>query len=179
MRFFVGCDLVEFKKYYRRAGLHDYYKSVGITDVIYGELGPTEERIIKEDSSHLIVWRDNGDIVGEAIWHEESIDRFRKNPEDKEVAEVLEKLLRGRREFVELHEVWLEKKYRGKGYGKMFFEFFEAFATKKGFDSIIYYTGNPAAMAICRRRGYKEECLKSSQKEKWHVFHLLLNHKKT
>jgi GNAT superfamily N-acetyltransferase len=178
MRFVVGCDLEEFKRYYRRAGLHNYYKAVGITDVVYGELGPTEERIIKEDPSHLIVWRDNGKIVGDAIWHEENIDDFRKNPEDKEVAGVLVKLLCGRREFVELHEVWLEEKCRGKGYGKMFFEFFETFAAKRSFDSVIYYTGNSAAMAICRKRGYKEEYLSFPQREKWHVFHLFLSHKK-
>jgi GNAT superfamily N-acetyltransferase len=178
MRFIVGCDFEEFKRYYRHAGLHNYYKAVGITDVVYGELGPTEERIIRKDPSHLIVWRENDKIVGDAIWHEESIDGFKKNPDDKEVAEALERLLGGGREFVELHEVWLEEKYRGKGYGKMFFEFFESFARKRGFDSVVYYTGNPAAMAICRKRGYKEDYLSFPKKEEWHVFHLSLSHNK-
>jgi GNAT superfamily N-acetyltransferase len=176
MRFVVGCDLEEFKRYYRSAALHNYFKAVGITDVVYGELGPTEERIIKKDPSHLIVWREDDKIVGDAIWHEESVDEFTKYPQDKEVAEVLERLLGGKREFVELHEVWLEEKYRGKGYGKMFFEFFEAFARKRGFASIVFYTGDPAAMAICRKRGYKEDCLSFPEKEKWHVFCLSLKH---
>jgi GNAT superfamily N-acetyltransferase len=174
VRFVVGCDLEEFKRYYRIAGLHDYYKAVGITDVIYGELGPIEERIIKKDPSHLIVWKENDKIVGDAIWHEESIDEFMKYPQDKEIAEALEKLLGDEREFVELHEAWLEKKYRGKGYGKMFFEFFEAFARKRGFALIVYFTGDTAAKAICRKRRYKEACLSFPEKEKWHVFCLSL-----
>jgi len=174
VRFVVGCDLEEFKRYYKTAGLHDYYKAVGITDVVYGELGAIEERIIKKGPSHLIVWRENDTIVGDAVWHEESIDEFTKYPQDKEVAEALEKLLGTEREFVELHEVLLEKKYRGKGYGKMFFEFFEAFAREKGFASVVYFTGDLAAMAICRKRGYKEACLSFQEKEKWHVFCLWL-----
>jgi len=72
MRFVVRCDFEEYKRYYRRAGLHDYFKAVGITDVVYGELGPTEERIIRKHPSHLIVRRENDEIVGDAIWHEES-----------------------------------------------------------------------------------------------------------
>jgi GNAT superfamily N-acetyltransferase len=174
VRFVVGCDLEEFKRYYRKAGHHEYYKAVGITDAIYGELGPTEERIIRRDPSHLIVWRENNEIVGDTIWHEECIDGFRKDPGDREVAEVLERLLGGKKEFIELHEVWLEKKCRGKGYGKKFFEFFENFAKKRGFDSIVYYTGNPAAIDICRKRGYKEDILSYPEKEKWHVFYLSL-----
>jgi len=174
MRFVVGCDLEEFKKYYRSAGMHDYFRAVGITDVTFGQLGPTEERIIKRDPSHLIVWRENNEIIGDTVWHEESIDGF-MDPGDKEVREALERLLGEKKEFVELHEVWLEEKHRGKGYGKKFFEFFENFAKKKGFDSIVYYTGNPAAIAICRKRGYKEDRLSFPEKEKWHVFHLSLN----
>ena len=177
VRFVVGCDLEEFKRYYRSAGLHDYYKAVGIADIVYGELGANEERIINRDPSHLIVWRENSKIVGDAVWHEESIDEFTKDPQEKEIAEALEKLLGKSREFVELHEVWLEKKYRGKGYGKMFFEFFEAFARKRGFASIVYFTGDSTAMAICRKRGYKEVCLSFPEKEKWHVFCLSLKQK--
>jgi GNAT superfamily N-acetyltransferase len=177
IRFVVGCDLEEFKRYYRTAGLHDYFREFGITDVVYGELGPTEERIIKRDPSHLIVWKEGDKIIGDTIWHEESISGFMKSPEDKEVADVLGKLLGERREFVELHEVWLEKEYRGKGYGKRFFDFFESFVRKRGFDSIVYYTGYPAAMAICRKRGYKEACLSFPRKEEWYVFCLSPNQK--
>jgi len=36
----------------------------------------------------------------------------------------------------------------------------------------VYYTDNPAAIAICRKRGYKEDLL---TKENWHVFHLSLS----
>jgi GNAT superfamily N-acetyltransferase len=172
MRFVVGCNLEEFKRYYRTLdGLHNYFKTLGITDARFGELGPTEEGIVKRNPSYLIVWRENDETIGHAIWHEASTDEF-GDPRDKEVREVLERLLGGKREFVELHEVWLKEKHRGKGYGKKFFELFEDFIRKRGDDSIVYYTGHPAAIAICRKRGYKEDFL---TKEKWYVFYLLLN----
>jgi len=174
MRFIVGCDLEEFKRYYRTLdGLHNYFKALGIADVRFGELGPTEEGIIKRDPSHLIVWRENNEIIGDAIWHEANIDEFRDG-EDKEVREVLERLLDGKSKFVELHEVWLKEQHRGKGYGKKFFEFFENFVRRKGYDSIVYYAGNPAAIAICRKRGYEEGFLEGL---KWHVFYLSLDQK--
>ena len=73
--------------------------------------------------------------------------------------------------IVELHEIWLRKKYRGKGYGSRFFEFFEGFIGKKGCDSIVYYADHPAAIAICRKREYKEGFL---EKERMQVFCLTL-----
>jgi GNAT superfamily N-acetyltransferase len=167
MKFVVGCDLERFKRYYRTLdNLHNYFRKLGITDVKFGELGPTEESIIKKDPSHLIVWRENKQIIGHAVWHETNIDEF-NDPADKEFREALERLLGKKRQFIELHEVWLKEEHREKGYGKRFFEFFENFLKKRGCNSIVYYTENPAAIVICRKRGYKEDCLK---KEKWHVF---------
>lgn len=173
MQIVVGCDFEEFKRYYRNSGIHDYLKAVAATDAIFGELGLVEEKHIKRDSSHLIVLREGNEIIGHAIWHEECIEGFRET-RDKEVREALEKLLRERKDFVELHEVWLEVKYRGKGYGSKFFEFFEDFIREKGYDSIVYFTGNPAAIAICRIRGYKEAILSYPETERWHVFYLSL-----
>ncbi len=171
MRFVVGCDLEEFKRYYRTLdSLHNYYRTLGLTDVRFGELGSTEEGHIKSDPSHLIVWRENSKIIGHAIWHEAHIDDFR-DPEDEEVREVLERFLGEKREFIELHEVWLKERHRGKGYGQKFFKFFEDFIRKKGYDSIVYYTDHPAAIAICRNRGWEEDFL---SKENWHVFCLSL-----
>jgi GNAT superfamily N-acetyltransferase len=173
VRFDVGCDLDEFRRYQRNSGIHEYLKWVGVTDVVYGELGPIEEAHIERDPSHLIVWREDSEIIGHVIWHEERVDGFRL-PGDEEVRTVLERLLGGKEEFIELHEVWLEKKYRGKGYGKKFFEFFENFTKQRGSDSIVYYSGNPAAIEICRKRGYKEDVLSYPEKERWHVFYLSL-----
>jgi GNAT superfamily N-acetyltransferase len=171
VRFFVGCDLEEFRKYYRKlGGLHDYFRSLGIADVKFGELGPTEEHHISRDPSHLIVWREGETIIGHAIWHEESIDSF-STVGDKEIRGALDRLLGERRDFVELHEIWLEEKHRGKGYGNSFFEFFENLMKRRRYDSIIYFTGHPAAMAICRRRRYNEVFLAG---EKWHIFQLIL-----
>jgi len=169
MRFVVGCDLEEYKRYYKTLDIHDYYKTIGSTDVRFGELGAVEEKIIKDNPSHLIVWRENDAIIGHAVWHETSTDEHREgDSRDKEDKEVLRRLLGGRRDdAVELHEVWLRKEHRGKNYGKKFFEFFERFIRTKGYDSIVYYTDNPAAIAICRKRGYKEGFL---EKEKWQVF---------
>jgi GNAT superfamily N-acetyltransferase len=73
--------------------------------------------------------------------------------------------------IIELHEIWLRKKYRGKGYGKRFFEFFEELIGRKGYDSVVYYADHPAALAICRRRGYTEDYLES---EGEYVFYIQL-----
>lgn len=170
MRIYVGCDLEEYKRYYRTLDdLHNYFKTRGLTDVTFGELGSTEEEIIKRDPSHLIVWRENNKIIGHAVWHEVSTDEHREgDPRDEEDREILRKLCGGKKDnVVELHELWLRKKYRGKGYGKRFFEYFEEFIRKKGFNSIVYYADHPAAIAICRNRGWQEGFL---VKEKWYVF---------
>ena len=55
MRFDVGYDLDEFRRYHRNSGIHKYLKSVGVTDVVFGELGPIEVTRIERDPSHLIV----------------------------------------------------------------------------------------------------------------------------
>ena len=174
MKFEVECDLEEFKRYYKSLEhLHDYFKTLGLADVKFEELGVVEEEIIKRDPSHLIVWREKDEIIGDAIWHETSTDEHRiGDPRDKEDKVILRRLLGGKKDnIIELHEVWLKEEHRGKGYGKKFFEFFEEFIRKKGYDSIVYYTDHPAAIAICRKRGYKEGFL---EKERWHVFCLSL-----
>jgi hypothetical protein len=50
----------------------------------------------------------------------------------------------------------LKKEQRDKGYSRLFFEFFEDFILKIGYDSIVYYTDDSAAIALCSKRGYKE-----------------------
>lgn len=160
MRLVVGCDLEEFKNYYK---------------TMRGNLDPTEEKLITKDPSHLIVWRENNEIIGHAIWHETSTKEHRRGlPRDKEDRQILEKLLEGKKEFIELHEIWLKKEYRGRGFGKRFFEFFEEFIRNRGHDSIVYYADHPAAIAICRQRGYKEDYLKGKA---WYVFYLSLKKK--
>ena len=159
MKFVVGCDLEEFKRYYRRNGYDD------------GDLEHLIKQVIK-DPSQLIVWRKNDKIVGHAVWHESNTRVHRKgDPRDKEDTEALEKLLQGKLDFVELHEIWLMREYRGKGYGKRFFEFFEEYMKSEGYDSIVYYADHPVAIAICRQRGGKEDYVKSIGE---HVFHLSL-----
>jgi GNAT superfamily N-acetyltransferase len=161
MKFVVGCDLEEFKRYYRRNG---YDK---------GDLEHLIKKVIK-DSSQLIVWRKNDKIVGHAVWHESNTREHRKgDPRDEEDKEALEKLLEGKKDFVELHKIWLMKEYRGKSHGKRFFEFFEDYMKSRGYDSIVYYADHPAAIAICRKRGCKEEYLKTLGE---YAFYLRLNH---
>ncbi|MDH5780035.1 MAG: hypothetical protein OEZ29_05520 [Candidatus Bathyarchaeota archaeon] len=64
MKFVVGCDSEEFKRYYRTLDdLHSYFKTLGLTDVKFGELGEVEAGIIKRDPSHLIVWKENSSII--------------------------------------------------------------------------------------------------------------------
>lgn len=163
MKIQVGCDLNEFKRYY---------------EAVVGKLGETEEYCVKQDPTHLIIWRKKTRIIGHVIWHESDTDEHRSgDPRDKEDKETLVKLLGSKTEFVELHEVWLTKEHRGKGYGKVFFNFFEKFMQKKGYEDIIYYVYHPAAIAICRDRKYREACCLEMEGlegnlETTHVFHI-------
>jgi len=170
MRIVVGCDLEEFKAYYRElAQDKEWQGTFGFTE----ELGTSWERVLVESPSLLIVMRENNEIIGHLIWHESSTDEHRKDdPRDEEDKRILRKLAGGKKDLIELHEIWLRQKHRGKGYGKKLFEFFEDFIKKKGYESIVYYADHPAAITICRKRGWKEDYL---AKEKWHVFYLSLN----
>jgi GNAT superfamily N-acetyltransferase len=166
MRIMVGCGLEEFKKYYRRLALDKEWRGTfGFTE----ELGLSWEKILVENPDLLLVMRENHGIIGHVIWHETSTDEHREgDPRDQEDQELLRKLCGGRKEkMVELHEIWLRKKYRGKGYGKKLFEFFEDFIRSKHYDTIVYYADHPAALTICRARGWKEGFL---EKENWHTF---------
>ncbi len=170
MKVEVGCDLEEFKRYFRTlTGLHNYFRTLGLADDTLQELGSTEEEIIGKDPSHLIVWREANDIIGHAVWHETSTDEHREgDPRDRMDRKVLRELCGGRKEnIVELHEIWLREEHRGKGHGKRFFDFFEGFIRKQGYISIVYYADHPAALAICRDRGWKEGFLTD---ENWSVF---------
>jgi GNAT superfamily N-acetyltransferase len=172
MKIDVGCKLEEYKSYYKTLDdLHNFYRTLDHAEVIYGKLGPTEEQIIKNDPSHLIVWREGNEIIGHTVWHETTTDEHKKgDPRDPEDRETLREICGGKQEnIVELHELWLRTKYRGKGYGKRFFEFFETFIKKQDYDAIVYYTNHPAAITICRNRGWKEGFLET---ENWHVFSL-------
>lgn len=138
----VGCDFNQFKQYY---------------EAIFEKLGETEQHLVIENPTHLIIWREDDQIIGHAIWHESSTEEHRPgDPRDQDDQEILEELLGKKSKLIELHEVWLTKKYRGRGYGKAFFAFFEEFTRQQGFRNIIYYAYHPAALAICRKRGYKE-----------------------
>ena len=144
VQFELGCDITEFQQYYEK---------------LQKTLGNLEIMLIEQDPAHLIVWREDGKIVGHALWHEASTDEHRKgSPRDVEDQTILRKLFGGPTDFVELHEVWLKKKYRGKGYGSQFFDFFEELMRSRQHLDIAFYAYNPAALAICRSRGYQEEC---------------------
>jgi len=171
MKFVVGCDLEEFKRYYRQLALDAEWRS---TDGWTEEIGEEWERRLTENPSLVIVWRLDGEIVGHAIWHESSTWEHRKgDARDKEDREILERLAGGRRDCVELHEVWLRREFRGRGYGKRFFEFFEEFMKARVYDAVVYYADHPAAIAICRKQRWKEEYWAGERA--WHVFYLQLN----
>lgn len=86
----------------------------------------------------------------------------------------MERLVGASKDFVELHELWLRVEHRRKGLGKRFFRFFEGFVAGKGFDSVVYYADHPAALAICRKRGYKEAFGATSPGRTYYVFYLSL-----
>jgi GNAT superfamily N-acetyltransferase len=170
MEFVVGYDWETYKRYYVSLNdLHAYYQKLDLDDVNYGDVRSSEERIIKADPSHLIVWLDGDEVVGHVVWHETSTEEHHQgDPRDEDDRSNLRMLFDGKREnLVELHEVWLRTEHRRKGFGKQFFSFFEKFIRDKGFEGIIYYTENPAGIAICRQRGYREAELKSKG---WKIF---------
>jgi len=164
LRFVVGCDFDEFKRYLERAGR---YEKEGELDWL--------ETFLRKGLLNLIVWRRNSEIVGHAIWHESNTEEHRTgDPRDEEDRETLRRLLGGRRDFVELHEVWLLDEYRGKGYGEGFFEFFEEYMQSKGYDGIVFYAHHPAALTICHKRGYREGGFVNIEGTAEHVFYLSL-----
>jgi GNAT superfamily N-acetyltransferase len=159
LRFDVGCDLQELREYWNRNGYD-------------GSLDHLMNVVVK-DPSQLFVWRENDKIVGHAVWHESNTEEHRKgDPREKEDKEALEKLLGGKKDFVELHEIWLIKEYRGKGYGEMFHAFFEKSMKDKGHHHIVFYAHHPAAVAICRKHAYREGGYLKGLNE--YVFYLLL-----
>ncbi len=173
MRFEFGCDLNEFRRYHKNSGVHEYLRSMGLTDE-YDENLDYMLNVVIKDPSQLIVWRENREIVGHAVWHESNTREHRKgDPRQKEDIDALEKLFGGSKDFIELHEIWLIEKYRGKGHGKTFFDFFERFMKTKGYSHIVFYAIHPAALAICRKSGYEEGGYLKDLKE--YVFHLSLN----
>lgn len=168
--FEVGCDpeSEEFKEYWSRNGYSQEHKGYS-HDRLLEELVD----VIKGNFPQLIVWRERGKIVGHAVWHESNTREHRKGvPRDKEDGEALEKLLGGKKDFVELHEIWLIEEHRGKGYGEMFHDFFEEFIKAKGYSDIVFYAEHPAAVAICHKRGYEEGGYLKGLKE--YVFSLSL-----
>jgi len=95
MKFVVGYDFKEFEKYYKALDdLYDYYKTIGLTDVTHGQIGDIEKLLIKTDPPHLIVWKQNNQIIGHVIWHESSTEEHRKgSPRDKEDKQALKRLI--------------------------------------------------------------------------------------
>jgi GNAT superfamily N-acetyltransferase len=159
LEFIIGYDLEQFKRYYCSLNdLHRFYKSRKLAESTTSALGGAELSHIKRNPTHLIVWKQGDETVGHTIWHETSTDEMIPgDPRDEEDRRALHNLFNGEKDnLVELHEVWLRTEKRGRGYGSRFFEFFEGFAAKRGFDGIVYYTDNPSAIALCRKRGYRE-----------------------
>lgn len=130
LEFVIGYDLEKFRAYYRRlTDLHTYYRTRRPMESGLDNLGDDERGHIESDPSHLIVWKDRSQIIGHAVWHETSTDEMTEgNLRADDDREILRRLCGGSRDnLAELHEVWLQTEYRGRGYGKRFFSFFEQF----------------------------------------------------
>ena len=95
LEFFIDYEFKEFKRYLKRTGR---YKEQGEFAWL--------ETFLRKGLLNLIVLRKDGEIIGNAIWHESNTDEHRKgDPRDKENREALRRLLGGKKDFVELHEV--------------------------------------------------------------------------
>ena len=165
MKFAVGYD---YKK--NEYSMNEFREEI-ISEFGYSE--ETEEKIVNDNLSHLIAMIEDNQVIGWAIWHESNTREHQKgNPRDEEDIKILEQLTNGYCEVIELHELWLKKAHRGKGYGKQFFDFFEDFITSKGYNKLVYYTDNASAISICRKRGYKESYYKDLN---WHTFYKVVN----
>ncbi len=163
MKLELGCDFQEFRHYYERN---------------WGPLGATEKKWVTEDPFHLIVWREGPEILGHAIWHHATTEEHRPgDPRDEQDRKILTKLVGPGKSFIELHELRLRREHRRKGYGKEFFDFFENFVSRKGHD-LVYYAYDAAAIAICRQRGYQEECGVEAEGQMCWVFYLDLSKRK-
>jgi GNAT superfamily N-acetyltransferase len=174
LEFIVGYDLDRFEQYYKTLeNLRIFYVSRTGRDPDLQGLGEDERNHIKRDPDHLIVWMDDGELVGHVVWHETSTEEMIPgDPHDDAYKEILRRLFDGKRnDIVELHEVWLQPKHRGKGYGRQFFSFFAEFALERGFNGIVHYTDNPGAIALCRNLGYEEAFHKD---DGWFVFTIKL-----
>ena len=158
MKFEIGYDFEKIKK--------DYITVWG--ENVYEE---TKNLIVK-NPSYLIVMLLNKNVIGWAIWHESDVSNHRKgHSRDVLDSEILIKLIGMKKDFIELHELWIMEKFRGFKYGTQFFAFFEDFVKKQKYNSIIYYADHKAAIEICRKRGYKE--LYNSEL-KWYTFYKLV-----
>jgi len=91
MRIVVGCDLEEFKRYYKRLAQNkEWQGTFGFTE----ELGTSWERVFAENPSQLIVVREDGEIIGHLVWHESNTEEHRKgDPRGEEDKRVLGELL--------------------------------------------------------------------------------------
>jgi hypothetical protein len=170
LRFEVGCnpESEEFKEYWSRNGYGQEHKGYN-----HDRLLEMVVNAIKGNLLQLIVWRENGRIVGHAVWHESNTEEHRKgDPGDKEDSEALRKLLGNKQDFVELHEWWVIENYRGKGYGNEFPGFFEAHMKSHGHANVVFYADHAAALAAFRKHGYREGGYLKGSKE--YVFYLSL-----
>jgi len=141
--FELGCDYNEFCRYYESVLENEEGRENGLM-------------YFKQNPEQLIIWREDDEIVGHTIWHHCSTDEHQPgNPRDAADRAMLRELFGGKMDIIELHEVWLKKEHRGKGYGAQFFAYFEELMRGKQQTEITYYAYNPAALAICRKRGYK------------------------
>ena len=87
MRFDEGCDFQEFSGYLVKLGLYTGKR----------ELDGLRSRL-ESGRFNLIVFRENDEIIGHAIWHETNTEEHRKgDPREKDDKEILHGFLGKRR----------------------------------------------------------------------------------
>ncbi len=127
LAFEVGGNFVDFERYYTTAGLP------WITRAPSGRVGNVEKEHILNNPEHLIVCKEGNKAIGHMIWHGSNTEEHAEGGRARGRVDktILRRLLGRGEEFVELHESWLIRGRRRKGYGRLFFAFFSARSTRE------------------------------------------------
>jgi NAD-dependent dihydropyrimidine dehydrogenase PreA subunit len=105
-----------------------------------------DEGIFSRVSTHLMIGNRRKEVIGHVIF---------RNPGRGIKSLLLKESGDDAKDPVEINEIWLAERYRGRLEGRVL-RFFEKFARDRGRTSVVSGTSRPVEMAIYRSSGYEE-----------------------